>query len=265
MSVATQTYPNVEIVVVDDCSTDDSRDIVNQLARQYSNLKRIYLEKNGGVSHARNVGAKEASGEYLEFLDADDFFYVENKLANEMALVLKYLARGQKVMTYSCVACVNEDGKFVQHRGLDDQLEGHIVEAYLARYKKDRHSRNELIDREAFFLLGGFDETMAYWEDSDFFVRLLFIRPLYCTHKLGTAYRWRQGGLSRTSNISSLTVQDAIAKKYQKKFTKLQLLRFYWFKMRCFFRIFRLETYPRMKHLGSIYKHHLLRKMGIIK
>lgn len=261
-SVASQTYHDVEIVVVDDCSTDDSRAVIDRLGQCHKNVRKIYLEHNGGVSHARNVGANASTGEYLEFLDADDYFYADDKLANEMTLVQNYLAQGKKVMAYSCVACVNEEGRFIEHRGIDDQLEGHIVEAYLARYKDDRHPRNVLFDRQAFELVEGFDETMSFWEDSDLFIRLLFLRSLFCTHKLGTAYRWRNGGLSHQTMLNNEVAQVSLEKRYSRHFTFVQWMRYLWYKMRRQIRVFRLKTYPRIKHEASVLKRRILRKRG---
>lgn len=67
-----QTYNNIEIILVDDGSTDNSLEICNSLAGSDSRIK-VIPQKNGGVSAARNTGLKYASGEYIGFCDADDF------------------------------------------------------------------------------------------------------------------------------------------------------------------------------------------------
>lgn len=68
-SVKAQTYPEVEHIVVDDGSTDQSWDVIQRHARRVTQLR---LERNRGGSHARNRGAERARGEFLMFLDADD-------------------------------------------------------------------------------------------------------------------------------------------------------------------------------------------------
>jgi len=71
-SVCNQTLKDIEIICVDDCSTDDSALIAAEYAKNYSNLIFRALEKNQGVSVARNLGLSLAKGEYVAFVDSDD-------------------------------------------------------------------------------------------------------------------------------------------------------------------------------------------------
>lgn len=78
-SVSKQTLKDIELICVDDGSTDDSLNVLNELKNSYSFLKVIHQE-NQGPSAARNNGLKNASGEFVGFLDADDIFVDENAL-----------------------------------------------------------------------------------------------------------------------------------------------------------------------------------------
>ena len=72
-SVLNQTLKNIELIIVDDGSEDDSLKIIKGFAKKYKNI-RIFTQKNQGSGKARNKAIKEAKGEYIGFLDADDFF-----------------------------------------------------------------------------------------------------------------------------------------------------------------------------------------------
>lgn len=94
-SVLEQTYNNFEIIIVDNCSTDKSREIVNS----YNNdrIKLIELKVNsGGPAQPRNVGIENAKGEYIAFLDSDDVWLVE-KLEKQINFMNKH-----KVNFVSC-------------------------------------------------------------------------------------------------------------------------------------------------------------------
>lgn len=71
-SVCNQTLDSVEVICINDYSTDNSIDILNKYANKYSNLKIINCKENGGESKARNIGLEASSGEYLAFVDNDD-------------------------------------------------------------------------------------------------------------------------------------------------------------------------------------------------
>lgn len=71
-SLTNQTYPNIEIILVDDGSTDCSADICDSYAARDSRIVVLH-KQNGGVSSARNAGLAVATGEYITFVDADDW------------------------------------------------------------------------------------------------------------------------------------------------------------------------------------------------
>lgn len=86
-SVISQTYQNWEMIVVDDCSTDNSREIVKKYEIKDNRIKLIESETNfGGPAKPRNIGIDNAKGEYVAFLDADDVWYV-----NKLSLQIKYM------------------------------------------------------------------------------------------------------------------------------------------------------------------------------
>lgn len=85
-SVLNQTYTNIEVLVINDGSTDNSLDIINKIA---SGDKRVNVinKKNGGVSSARNLGLIYATGEYVGFVDSDDF--IKKDMYHHMVLTME--------------------------------------------------------------------------------------------------------------------------------------------------------------------------------
>ena len=80
-SLTYQTLKDIEIIVINDGSTDRSKEIIDDYAKKYKNIKAYHLQ-NGGVSKARNFGLKKAKGEYITFLDSDD--YIDDNLYEKM-------------------------------------------------------------------------------------------------------------------------------------------------------------------------------------
>ncbi len=80
-SLVNQTLDGVEIIVVNDGSPDNSQMIIDEYVKKYKNIKS-YVKENGGLSDARNYGIKKATGEYISFVDSDD--YIRNDMLEIM-------------------------------------------------------------------------------------------------------------------------------------------------------------------------------------
>lgn len=83
-SVLNQTYGNIEVVVVDDQSTDDSTKLVEN--KNDNRVKLIKLKKNVGAAIARNIGIDQATGDYITFIDSDDY-WILNKLDKQINFI----------------------------------------------------------------------------------------------------------------------------------------------------------------------------------
>ena len=81
-SLVNQTLKDIEIIVVNDGTKDNSQDIIDRYVSKYPKLVKSYIKENGGLSSARNYGLKFASGEYIAFVDSDD--YVELDMYEKM-------------------------------------------------------------------------------------------------------------------------------------------------------------------------------------
>ena len=85
-SLKNQTYTNIEVIIVDDGSTDNSYDKCKYLIENDHRFK-LFHKQNGGVSSARNYGIKKSSGEYISFLDSDD--YIDKNCFNRINSIIK--------------------------------------------------------------------------------------------------------------------------------------------------------------------------------
>lgn len=132
-SILSQTYREIEIIVVNDGSTDATAEIINQYAATDSRIKPIHKE-NGGVTSARLRGVAEASGEWIGFVDGDD--YIEPQMYERLVEnALKYRADishcGYQMVFHNRVDYYYNTGKLIQQThadGLADLLDGKFVE-----------------------------------------------------------------------------------------------------------------------------------------
>lgn len=87
-SVFDQSFPNWEVILVNDCSPDNTLSVAAKVADGDNRVRMISNERNSGVSHSRNRGVEEAKGEWIAFLDSDDFWRPD-KLEKQLALAGK--------------------------------------------------------------------------------------------------------------------------------------------------------------------------------
>ena len=115
-SIFAQTFTDFEVIVVDDGSTDNTRDVVS---RYREDIRYIY-QNNKGVSAARNAGIKEARGQYIAFLDADDLWLPE-KLASQMRVMTQSDAIGIVACGLFCIDDKNNSVKTVIPENYSDK------------------------------------------------------------------------------------------------------------------------------------------------
>lgn len=105
-AVLVQTYSFVELIIVDDASTDNSLEIIQQYVSQNNNIKLISNKKNKGVVACRNLGIEIAKGSYLCFIDPDDY-WEENKLA----LQLQAMLDANSNLCFTDLQIIDSDGR----------------------------------------------------------------------------------------------------------------------------------------------------------
>jgi hypothetical protein len=170
-SARAQTHANLEIIVVDDGSTDSTRELVLKAIDSDSRI-RIVSTANQGVAAARNTGIAEAAGPYLAFLDADDLWH-PCKIEKQVAL-LGSLSRDWGGV-YALYSFIDEEDRVMRNGG-SRTPHGYIYARHLS-FKFIGNGSTLLVRREAIDMIGGFDPSYAAagiggCEDLDFELKL---------------------------------------------------------------------------------------------
>ena len=195
-SILAQTYKQIEIIIVDDFSTDNSREIIEELKNKTAKICSVYLEKNKGVSNARNKGAAFSSAEYITFLDADDFYVNPRKLKNEMKLLLEKESEGRCIAVYSKLQAVDTEGKVLWNYKTKKQFSGRKLRRCILEESRVQLPRDYCMKKQWFLDAGGFEYGNSLYEDLEYLFRLAENVNFMCTGTWGSAYRITNQGLS---------------------------------------------------------------------
>lgn len=181
-SVLTQTWPAHEIIVVDDGSTDATAQVVAELVARHPGRLRALHQVNAGVSAARNAGAQAASGDWLAFLDADDWFYPDRLEAHARFIqddpALDFLTADYEYLRpdgsrISGSMELHDAGRalLAKAAGRDRAiLTADALEPFVADHFGDTHTLS--VPRGTFLALGGYPTGYRVCEDVFFLVRL---------------------------------------------------------------------------------------------
>ena len=162
-SVVSQTYKHYEIIVIDDGSTDDTR---QQLHPYHEQIRYVYQENKGSAA-ARNLGIKLAKGELIAFLDADDFWSMAEKLEKQVAQFRDRPSLGGINTGWQIVDRAGQTIKTVQPWHKAPKLD---LETWLK--KKCVRTSAMIFRRQWLEKVGGFDEELRQSHDVDLILRL---------------------------------------------------------------------------------------------
>jgi len=179
-SVLTQTFQDFELLVVDDGSADDTTDIL----AGYGTDIRVIRQPNAGVSAARNAGIYAARGEFIAFLDSDDYWLPE-KLQVQSA----YFNTHPEAVICQTEEIWIRNGKRVNPKKVHKKPSGRIFRASLALCLVSPSA--VMLRRDLFTEIGGFDETLPACEDYDLWLR---ISVRYPVHLIDTPLIIKTGG-----------------------------------------------------------------------
>lgn len=171
-SVLSQKYKPFEIIIVDDNGGNEFTQINKKLAEKYhGKVKFVFYEKNMGANYARNTGIKNAKGDMIAFLDADDAWN-EDYLERNAELAIR---KGAKFISNSYYI-VTQSGKYVFDRS--DFKDGDVAKAILKRDFGGPTS-SIVVDRDTLIKAGLFDEALPARQDYDMWIRCAQLVPFY--------------------------------------------------------------------------------------
>jgi len=198
-SVLGQSYKDIEIVVADDCSTDNSNDIIREYEKKYTGMIRtVSLPANRGPAYARHEAILNAKGDYITTLDSDDYYYDSQKLEKEMELIEYYGEKENKdIIAFSNVIFVDRKRQVIGPQWKAESIrEGMILNDIITR--SCMIPRDFIMKKSAYFDIGGYDLSFETHEDWDLKIRLAAKYQYFYTGINGTAYRRNGAGLSST-------------------------------------------------------------------
>ena len=222
-SVFAQSYRPIEVIVVDDGSTDGTPELIESYA-EVSYLRQV----NRGPSAARNSGIRAARGEYVAFLDLDDLWTPE-KLSDQVAVLESYREAGlcfADMRLFSSGGC--EELTMFQKYRFTAEYFGHesVVDGAVAKLVTMNFipTSSVVARKTALTRTGGFDERFRKSEDWDLWLRIALHQPIVYSPKLMTLKRVHEVNTSRDCegmNLAALQVLEKLKRDHQDLLDKL--------------------------------------------
>jgi len=207
-SVLAQDFVEFELIVVDDGSTDNTRDILNE----YKEDIIICRQPNKGVSAARNLGIASASGSFIAFLDSDDLW-----LPDKLSIQIAFFEAHEDALVCQTEETWIRNGVRVNPKKRHQKFSGHIFQDSLSLCLISPSA--VMIKRSLFEEIGLFDESLPACEDYDLWLRISCQYPVYL---IDTPLIIKRGG--HADQLSRLPALDKYRIQALKKIIESNLL-----------------------------------------
>jgi len=219
-SVIAQRYPKecVEVIIIDDGSTDDTFDVLKPYAKQI----RYIHQSNRGLSAARNVGINAAQTDLIALLDADDY-WLPDFLSDASDLMGR---EGEHLVTCDWFESVNEElaeVPFYRKRHLERVFErSATAQLNVGLEANILVASMMMVHRAVFSDVGLFDETLHFCEDLDFFYRCMSAnyRVALVPRPNGVYRRFRPGGLTARIDLEKARDRVRVLSRYRNRLSK---------------------------------------------
>jgi len=192
-SVLSQTYCYIECIVVDDKSTDNTKDVCSE----FPAVRYIYIspEESKGGNYARNKGIKAAKGHYVAFLDDDDYWLPE-KIEKQVDVMEKhecdlvYCGRTLEIVANEVIQYEDQ----IPLQECTGNISSKILQEIYATTSCIMAKRQKLID------IGMFDEDLRFWQEYELQIRIAQFHPFYCVCEPLVVYRCNVNDNQRLTN-----------------------------------------------------------------
>jgi len=211
-SIVKQTYKNIELIVIDDGSPDNSFQIAKDYLenQEFNKNYKIHTRPNKGMCNTLNEIAKQAKGKYISFIGSDDCWML-NKIEDQV----KYLEENPEYMlVHSNSQVIDSDNNkknildYSKKKNTGDLFDA-IIEGNGGINTPSHLYKTEVYDR-----IGYYDASLKF-EDTDFWLRLTKIYKVGYINKIHTFYRWHEDNLSGSKNVLKFYYEE-IVKIYNK-------------------------------------------------
>ena len=213
LSAINQDWPNFEILVVDDASTDNSAEIIRKFSRKYSKIRFIKNSENKGCAFSRNILIENAKGKFIAFFDDDDF-----SLKERIRLQHSKILNHEKIYNTKLIACFasgfriypNGYRKILNSVGsIGNPIIGEDMVDFLLFGKRNKLLSNGsgtptcsfMSRKEIFDKVGKFDNNLSRQEDIDFAIRLGFLKGHFIGIKQKVIYQYFTPGVEKSPKI----------------------------------------------------------------
>ena len=232
-SVINQSYPAIELIIVDDCSTDNSKSVIKKWLLDFPEIQFIVNETNLGSTKSFNKALKKANGEYIIDLAADDIL-LANCVTSQINAFKKTTFENLGVV-YGNIELITEKGEFDSYyfpvdrfkKVISPRITGNIYESVLSG-GDCMCSVSAMVKKSVLDYLNGYDEMLAY-EDLDFWIRAsriydfdyideILLQKRTVENSLGTHFFKKNDERAKKINHSTyLILKKAIALNKTKK------------------------------------------------
>jgi glycosyltransferase involved in cell wall biosynthesis len=211
-SVQAQSLVNWEMIIVDDASNDNTKEIVEHYCVQDARIQYYRNEKHLKISESRNRSLSYSKGRYVAILDSDDLWCDPLKLEKQCS----FLDSQPDHAVVGCgVVVIDKDGKEIK-RYLNPQTDKEIRNDI---YRRNPFAHSSVMYRRKVVVeMGGYDTSLDTAEDYDLYLRLGGVGKFMNIQKYFLKYRVHSGNITIIDRLKTMEINVSLIKKYKRKY-----------------------------------------------